>query len=476
MSTSVAKNTAFMTTASIGQKVVSFLYFTLLANMLDVGDIGRYFVALSFTTIFSIFIDVGLSPVLTREVAKSKDKAQAYLQSVLTTKLVTSSLAYLLMVGAIYLLGYPGDIRILILVAGLVMILDSIHLTYYAVLRSLQDVRWEAIGMFGSQILTMILGLYAVNFGLPIVYLIWAFVFSSSVNVIYIAIVTAQKYQIGYRPRYDKVLIKKALVMAFPFALAGVFARVYSSLDTVLLERLVSDHEAGIYSVPYKIVFAFQFIPMALIASVYPKMSEYYACNKQKLSDLFAQSMRYLLVIALPIAVGVALVSGDVIQLLYGEEYEASVVPLQLLIVSVVFSFVSFPVGSVLNACNRQHIQTAIMGIVMVINAVLNLLFIPKYGAVAAASSATISYAVLFIAGLIMTRAVINVSFKALYLYAIRIGLACAIMAVLVYTSALYVPLGIQIFIGAVSYIAAILLLRVVTRDDVTAILHRKIT
>ena len=97
MSFSVAKNTAFMTTASIGQKAVSFLYFTLLARyFLPVEDVGKYFVALSFAAMFSILGDIGLSPVLTREVAKVKNKAGHYLRLVLTTKLITNLLAYVL--------------------------------------------------------------------------------------------------------------------------------------------------------------------------------------------------------------------------------------------------------------------------------------------------------------------------------------------------------------------------------------------
>ncbi len=471
MSFSVAKNTAFMTTASIGQKAVSFLYFTLLARyFLPVEDVGKYFVALSFAAMFSILGDIGLSPVLTREVAKVKNKAGHYLRLVLTTKLITNLLAYVLIFILTGVLGYSSELRNLILVAGLVMILDSIHLTLYAVFRSLQDIRWESIGMFGSQVLTMILGLYAVMNGFPLIALIWVFVISSLLNVLYAGLMLWKKHFIKFFLVFDWVLLKKIFIMALPFALAGVFARIYSSLDTILLERMIGEYEAGIYSVPYKITFAFSFIPMALIASVYPKMSEYFVCNISKLKNLFIDSSRYLLIIAAPIALGIMVTAKDIVVLLYGPDFSGSVLPLQLLILSLIFSFASFPVGSVLNACNKQHIQTAIMGVVMVVNAVLNFIFIPKFGAVAAGAAATTSYALLFLSGLVFMHNIFKVPYKKILFEWFRIGIAAGVMVYVVKMIQLDVPLFVEIICGALTYVFCVFLFRVVKYSEVKSI------
>jgi O-antigen/teichoic acid export membrane protein len=66
----IAKNTSYFTLALIIQKVITFSYFTILARNLDPDYLGKYFLAISITTMFSVIIDIGLSNLLTREVAK----------------------------------------------------------------------------------------------------------------------------------------------------------------------------------------------------------------------------------------------------------------------------------------------------------------------------------------------------------------------------------------------------------------------
>ena len=75
---SIAKNTTFYTGALIVQKVLAFVYFSLIARFMGVEDTGKYTFALSFTTMFAIFIDLGLAPVLTREIAKATNQIEEF--------------------------------------------------------------------------------------------------------------------------------------------------------------------------------------------------------------------------------------------------------------------------------------------------------------------------------------------------------------------------------------------------------------
>ena len=84
----VAKNTAYLTSAFVGQKVLSFVYFTIIARTVGVDGAGRYFIAVSFTTIWSVFVDLGLANVLVREVAKFPEKAQKLFANVLGMKII----------------------------------------------------------------------------------------------------------------------------------------------------------------------------------------------------------------------------------------------------------------------------------------------------------------------------------------------------------------------------------------------------
>ncbi|HRH22094.1 MAG TPA: oligosaccharide flippase family protein, partial [bacterium] len=91
----LARNTSYFTLALIGQKLISLAYFTIYARVLGPADLGKYYFALSFTTIFSIALDLGLTNLLTREVAKDKASANKYLGAALGAKLLLSAVTIL---------------------------------------------------------------------------------------------------------------------------------------------------------------------------------------------------------------------------------------------------------------------------------------------------------------------------------------------------------------------------------------------
>lgn len=466
ISHSIAKNTAFMTLASIGQKIISFVYFTIVARAIGVEGTGKYFFALSFTTIFVVFVDMGLTNVLVREAAKAKDRVGEYLRSVLFVKLFTGVAAYLAAIYIINLMGYPVETKHLVYLSGATMLFDSLHLTLYGVMRSLGDLRYEAISITGSQFLTLILGTTFLSFRLPIIFLILVFTVSSAANVIFISWVLIRKYKLRLTPSHEPAIASLFLRMAAPFALAAIFARVYSSIDTILLSRMAGDAAVGWYSIPYKITYAFQFVPLALVAAAYPRFSEYYAQNRKRLARVLEQSVKYLLLVVAPVAVGIYLLARDIILALYTAEYLPSVLPLRILIVSLVFSYLSFPIGAFLNACDRQRAQTAIVGFVMATNILLNLLLIPRFGVVGAAIAAFAGNALLTLLGSWFVPRIARVSLASIGKNVVQIGVSAAVMGAVVWLVHQHVHFTISILAGAVVYICMLFVTRAITRSD----------
>ena len=107
MQRSVTQNTIFMTVASVGQKIVSFVYFTLVARNIGPEETGKYFFTLSFTTLFVVFVDLGFTNVLVREAAKAREKIQEYFSTIIAAKILFGVLSYGGAIAAIWAMGYP---------------------------------------------------------------------------------------------------------------------------------------------------------------------------------------------------------------------------------------------------------------------------------------------------------------------------------------------------------------------------------
>ena len=449
---SIAKNTTFMTLASIMQKVVAFVYFTIIARYIGVEETGKYFFALSFTTVFVIFIDLGFTNVLIRELSRVKEKIQEYFSTVLAFKMILGVFVYIVCVSLVHFLGYEPEVANLVYLSAITMLFDTLHLTVYGTMRSLGNLKYEAIGIVGSQTLTLILGTTFLFFHFSLIWLIAAFTIPSFCNLLYASFVLSKKFHISFLPRFSKKTFLHLGKIAIPFALSAIFARLYSYMDTLLLKEFAGNMAVGWYSIPYKITFAFQFIPLALLAAMYPKFSEYFIHDKKKLALIFEQSIKYLLIVAFPIAIGIALLAPDIILTVYTDEYKNSILPLQILIVSLIFSYVSFPLSSFLNACNRQVTQTYIIGTVTLINIILNLILIPKFGATGAAFAALIGNFLLALLGFIFVQKVIALSKNFLLFNGGKILLSTACMGGVVWFTNQHMHFLFSIITGVIVY------------------------
>ncbi len=85
----IVKNTGYFTVALIFQKIISFTYFSYLATQLGAENTAQYFFALSFATLFSVFVDFGLSNLINREIAKNQESDQKLLSNTVGIKILT---------------------------------------------------------------------------------------------------------------------------------------------------------------------------------------------------------------------------------------------------------------------------------------------------------------------------------------------------------------------------------------------------
>ncbi len=402
MSYTVAQNTSFLTTASIIQKVISFLYFTLVARQLGVGDTGEYFFAIVFTSIFVVIADFGFGAVFIREAAKFPERMNDYLHTVLCTKLIGGLVTYFLAMSTAFLLGYSRSLLLLIALSGVTMVLDNLHGGFYAALRAAKNLRYEAVGIIVSQLITLGIGSVALLLHWPTVWLIAAYTIPSGLNIFYAAWAAQRSLSVTFRFHWQWPIVRAFFLAAIPFALASFIGRLYSYSDSLIMSKMLTAHDLGLWSVPYKISFAFQFIPAALAASVYPAMSRLFIADPKSIDDLFQKSWRYLLTIALPLSAGLGVLAGPILAKFFGAQYVSVENTLRILLVSLVFSFLSAITGATLNALNKQHVQTGIVAGALVVNIFLNILLLPHLGIMGAAVAALVGNIILCSVGYLM--------------------------------------------------------------------------
>jgi O-antigen/teichoic acid export membrane protein len=173
---------------------------------------------------------------------------------------------------------------------------------------------------------------------------------------------------------------------------------VYMKIDQVMIKNMMSEESVGYYAAAVRLCEAWYFIPVTLCNAIFPAIvnaknvsEEFYNNRMQKLYDLLTW-------MAIGIAVPVTIFSGQIIQLLFGNEFSPAAPVLTIYIWAGVAVFLGVASSQYLineNLTKLSFIRTLVG---MILNVVLNLILIPLYGIIGSSIATLISYsAIIFV-------------------------------------------------------------------------------
>jgi O-antigen/teichoic acid export membrane protein len=161
----------------------------------------------------------------------------------------------------------------------------------------------------------------------------------------------------------------------------------------------------------------------------------------------------------------------EILRLLAGEDFAESVEPMRILSFAAVFAFTTALFSSLLVLLERQRELLLLVVAAFVLNVTLNLILIPPFSYLGAASASVATQAFF---GVSLAVAALRQGHLSLHLAQLpRIVLATAGMCVVLWlTSSL--PFGVTAVAGLVSYAAMSYLLGIVTRADLDLLRARR--
>lgn len=474
----VAKNTTYLTLALVGQKILSALYFPIIAGFIGPSASGDYLAALSFVNLFTVFIDLGLTPAFIRQTARDRQEGESHFRYIMTLKLLMSLVVVAALAVTVVMIqrsGLSHPNKLFLSWAAVGMVLDSLTLTIYGFFRGIQRLEYESIGTIIHRVVVMIVGLTALYFGAPPVIVIIALVSGSSANFLY-SVFHLWRQGVSWRPMLDR-RITGLLRTSLPFFIAALFIAVYSTSDNIILQLFKGQRAVGLYGTAFKIINAFSVLPAALVAAIYPAMSEAFVHDKERLARIFKDSMQYLMVIFIPVMVILIVLGHTLILSFYHHVWEDAAWPLRVLAIGIPFVFLNFPVGYLLNASNRQTTNTINTAITVTVNIILNLLFIKEFSYRSVAVISVFSSMMLFVLGMSYVRQIIHVPWKLLGSTLVRTLAAGLVLSalgafLLQYAQGKGQLLGVAAALG-VSYIVLAFGLRIIRWADLQSLLSR---
>ncbi|MDD3615293.1 MAG: flippase [Lachnospiraceae bacterium] len=171
--------------------------------------------------------------------------------------------------------------------------------------------------------------------------------------------------------------IKPCVILFIPVIAYGV----YRIMDKTMIGALVGNFDLGNYENAEKIINIPLSIVSALGTVMLPHMAKDLGNIKSEIKETF--ELNFFLVI--PIIIGLLLISNDLSEILFGKEFSLSGQILKLLAPSILFSSIASVIRTnylIPNEKDTIYLVSTVLGAVC--NLFLNIIFIPKFGALGA--------------------------------------------------------------------------------------------
>lgn len=379
----IAKNTSVLFISELITRSLSFFLVIILARYLSDVGLGKYSFIFAFVGIFYIISDFGMSTLMARDIAKNKALAKKYIDNLFAFKVILSAFTILAPAIFILLTDKTFDIKIGVLLAGISTSFGYLAYPFRNVFVAYEKHVYHAIYSTIERVIAFILGAIVLYLGYGLLNFLMVLVISNFASFIYSYITVSKKFsKVGFE--LDFIFLKKILKESLPFWFTTIFITFYFRIDTVMLGFMKGFQATGWYNAAYKIIDALAAIPFIVVLAIYPVMSRFHKVQENFLQLLYKKSFYYLFMLGLPLAVGITLVADRLILFVYRNAFINSAIALQVLIWALLFIFVNYVMGYLLNSIGKQVLFTYSTGFCALLNIALNFLLIPKYSYIGA--------------------------------------------------------------------------------------------
>ena len=352
---------------------------------------GNYFSLLNLSIVLGFLLDAGLSNLLNRELASRRILGSSTVGNIFYLKLLLT----LLYAGTMCMIAWLTGIRSWELVAGFIFlqIFNSFFLFFRAIITAHQWFTadaWLSV-VDKAMVILSITFFFLIPFNaisIPVFLLVQVYCAGLAL-LISILVLRSRSISLAFmsKPVFDFGIFRSLM----PFALIILLMSVHSRLDGFLLERIhvEGDYEAGIYASAYRLLDAANMVGFLMASFLLPFLAR--AWNESKPRDEVINNARHFLVI---FSIGIACIgffmSNWIQETLYPPDLRAADIIKYCLPSLIGYALVQV-YGTVLTAAGQIRSFCLVIFIAVLVSLAINLVFIPRFGALASCWAALIS-------------------------------------------------------------------------------------
>ncbi|MFA6190590.1 MAG: flippase [Candidatus Staskawiczbacteria bacterium] len=395
---SFTKNVSVTFFIRVATALITVIITVIMARVLGPTGQGIYSVAVLFPSLLLIFTGFSLNSTVTYFLGKGEYPQKQVIGTSVILNLLVSFFTILIGFAVIFFFGgffFPDIENVYLFLSLLLVPLNLFFSLGCQIFLGLQKFnKYNFISFFQSAIFLIFVTilLLTMHFGVTVTILSQIISYFIAIIILLFLIIKEIK---GIDFKLSKVYLKEYFLYSVKSHLGNIFDFLHSRIDLFLINLFINPFSAGVYFASVRLVEGVWLFSGSIGTVLFPRLVS--EKDPQKLKEFTPLICRNVLFFSTIIIIFLFIVSGWLITFLYSDNFSGAIMPFRILLVGIL-SISGFGIlASDLAARGKPMINTYAIGVSAILNIILNLFWIPKWGINGAALATTVSYTVMFL-------------------------------------------------------------------------------
>ena len=375
----LAKDTMWMLFSKLFNIVIQAIYFIIVARLLGTENYGSFVVIAAVASIVFPFVPLGSEHLLVKNVALDRASFNTYWGNSLVI-LICNGILFTIILLLLSPLIFPSNVQwwsiLMILLSDLIG-LALLDLGLKALLSANMVDKLAQLGVLGTCSKLLAALCLAVFFEQPSLD-IWSYLYFASSVVMGIVTIVLVNRMVGM-PRPVWSVLKSNISQGLDFSIGTSANNINSNLDKSMLGKLSSVTAAGIYGSAYRFIDVGIIPLLALFGATYTRFFQH-GTSGIKGSLGFAKRLMPMMVLYAIATLAGYWIFAPYIPVILGEEYRDAIGALLWLSPIPAITTLQYLAADTLTGAGYQKTRSRIQVIAAIVNILLNIILIPRFG------------------------------------------------------------------------------------------------
>lgn len=272
----------------------------------------------------------------------------------------------------------------------------------------------------------------------------------------------------GFRPKKPSFpLFSPLLKFGAPLLITNLGGWFVQLSDRYFINYYRNISEVGVYSFAYGIACFLTVFWLILDNVLFIDLSDLHdRGHKKELEKRFERILKYGIAVSLAGVIGLSILAGPIIKILSSEEFMSGLWVLVIVSVAILFYGIFMQFSLLLNVLKKVKVLNSMWIMMAILNIILNILFIPRFGMIGAAVATLISFLIGMIVIIIYIRPYFRIQVKKSWIAKIvfsSIFMGCLISIIPVFS---VLTLIFAVLVGMIVYGATLILLKFYDKQE----------